>query len=172
MAILRFEAVRREIGSFVILDDVSAAVAHGERIGLVGINGAGKTTLLRLAAGTDTPDGGRVVRKAGLTIGLLSQEANLDAAFASATDRRSAPGQPSSRRTSASWLALRPPALKRWPPRPTRRYATASRHATAMALTSGWRRRSPAWASSRQTFAGPRRACQAVSRRERPWPAY
>ena len=90
MAILRFEAVRREIGSFVILDDVSAAVAHGERIGLVGINGAGKTTLLRLAAGTDSPDGGRVLRKAGLTIGLLSQEANLDAAFAGATDLRSA----------------------------------------------------------------------------------
>ncbi len=90
MAILRFEAVRREIGTFVILDDVSAAVAHGERIGLVGINGAGKTTLLRLAAGTDSPDGGRVVRKAGLTIGLLSQEANLDAAFAGAPDLRAA----------------------------------------------------------------------------------
>ena len=55
MAILRFEVVRREIGTFVILDDVSAAVAHGERIGLVGINGAGKTTMLRLAAGTRHP---------------------------------------------------------------------------------------------------------------------
>ncbi len=90
MAILRFEAVRREIGTFVILDDVSAAVAHGERIGLVGINGAGKTTLLRLAAGTDARDGGRVVRKSGLSIGLLSQEANLDAAFAGAPDLRAA----------------------------------------------------------------------------------
>jgi len=90
MPILRFEAVRREIGTFVILDDVSAAVAHGERIGLVGINGAGKTTLLRLAAGTDTPDAGRVVRKAGLSIGMLSQEANLDAAFAGAPDLRAA----------------------------------------------------------------------------------
>src|SRR5450755_3142847 len=90
MAILRFEAVRREIGTFVILDDVSAPVAHGERIGLVGVNGAGKTTLLRLAAGTDTPDGGRVVRKAGLSIGRLTQEANLDASFAAAPDLRAA----------------------------------------------------------------------------------
>ncbi|HXR27907.1 MAG TPA: ABC-F family ATP-binding cassette domain-containing protein [Candidatus Baltobacteraceae bacterium] len=90
MAILRFEAVRREIGTFVILDDVSAAVAHGERIGLVGINGAGKTTLLRLAAGSDTPDSGRVVRKAGLSVGLLSQEANLDGAFVAAPDLRAA----------------------------------------------------------------------------------
>ncbi len=90
MAILRFEAVRREIGTFVILDDVSAPVSHGERIGLVGVNGAGKTTLLRLAAGTDTPDGGRVVRKAGLSLGLLTQEANLDASFAGAPDLRAA----------------------------------------------------------------------------------
>jgi len=90
MAILRLDAVRREIGTFVILDDVTAAVAHGERIGLVGINGAGKTTLLRLAAGLDTPDGGRVVHKAGLTVGLLAQEANLDATFTAATDLRSA----------------------------------------------------------------------------------
>jgi ATP-binding cassette subfamily F protein 3 len=90
MAILRFEAVRREIGTFVILDDISAAIASGERIGLVGVNGAGKTTLLRLAAGRDEPDRGLVVRKRGLTIGLLSQEANLDTTFMSAPDVRTA----------------------------------------------------------------------------------
>ncbi|MFI5254574.1 MAG: ABC-F family ATP-binding cassette domain-containing protein [Candidatus Limnocylindrales bacterium] len=90
MAILRFEAVRREIGTFVILDDISAAIAHGERIGLVGVNGAGKTTLLRLAAGVDEPDRGLVARKRGLTLGLLAQEANLDAAFMAAPDVRTA----------------------------------------------------------------------------------
>jgi ATPase subunit of ABC transporter with duplicated ATPase domains len=51
MAILRLNEVRREIGDFVILDSVSAAIAHGERVGLVGANGAGKTTLLRICAG-------------------------------------------------------------------------------------------------------------------------
>ncbi|HVQ22928.1 MAG TPA: ATP-binding cassette domain-containing protein, partial [Candidatus Saccharimonadia bacterium] len=84
MSVLRLAAVRREIGTFVILDDVSGAIAQGDRIGLVGINGAGKTTLLRLAAGRDEPDGGKVVPRRGLTIGLLAQEANLDAAFMSA----------------------------------------------------------------------------------------
>ena len=63
MAILRLTNVRREIGDFVILDSITAAVAHGERIGLVGANGAGKTTLLRLAAGRDEPDMGVVTRK-------------------------------------------------------------------------------------------------------------
>jgi len=90
MAILRFEAVRREIGTLVILDGISAAMAHGDRVGLVGANGSGKTTLLRLAAGTEEPDGGLVARKRGLTVGLLSQEANLDAAFMAAPDVRTA----------------------------------------------------------------------------------
>jgi len=88
MAILRFDAVRREIGDFVILDSVSAAVAHGERIGLVGANGSGKTSLLRLAAGRDEPDSGAVLRKNSLSIGLLAQESNLDPEFRSAPSLR------------------------------------------------------------------------------------
>ena len=73
--------VRREVGTFVILDDITAAIAVDDRIGLVGPNGAGKTTLLRIAAGRDEPDGGAVHRKRGLTIGLLAQESHFDAAF-------------------------------------------------------------------------------------------
>ena len=59
MAILRFDAVRREIGDFVILDSLSGSIARGERVGLVGANGAGKTTLLRIISGREEPDGGR-----------------------------------------------------------------------------------------------------------------
>ena len=66
MAILRLAGVRREIGTFVILDSINAAIAHGDRIGLVGANGAGKTTLLRIAAGLEPPDAGEVTRKNGL----------------------------------------------------------------------------------------------------------
>jgi len=90
MAILRLAAVRREIGTLVILDSVSAAIAHDERIGLVGANGAGKTTLMRIAAGLDAADSGEVVRKSGLKIGVLAQEANLDQSFVSATSLRAA----------------------------------------------------------------------------------
>jgi len=90
VAILRLADVRREVGDFVILDSVSASIAHGERVGLVGANGAGKTTLLRIAAGRDEPASGTVQRKRGLTVGLLSQEANLDAAFTSAPSLRAA----------------------------------------------------------------------------------
>ena len=60
MSILRLSGVTREVGTFTILDSIDAAVALGDRIGLVGPNGAGKTTLLRLAAGLDEPDRGSV----------------------------------------------------------------------------------------------------------------
>jgi len=90
MSILRFAGVTREIGTFVILDAIDAAVAVGDRIGLVGPNGAGKTTMLRLAAGRDEPDRGTVVRKRGLSIGLLAQESHFDAAFMAAPDLRTA----------------------------------------------------------------------------------
>lgn len=90
MSILRLEGVTREVGTFVILDHIDAAVAIGDRIGLVGPNGAGKTTLLRVGAGLDEPDGGLVARKRGLSIGLLAQEAHLDAAFMAAPDIRAA----------------------------------------------------------------------------------
>jgi ATP-binding cassette, subfamily F, member 3 len=90
MSVLRLERVRREVGTFVILDDVTAAVAHGERVGLVGANGAGKTTLLRIAAGLDETDGGIAVRKRGLRVGLLAQETNLDPIIVGAPTLRAA----------------------------------------------------------------------------------
>ncbi len=90
MSLLRFEKVTREIGTLVILEEVSAAVALGDRIGLVGPNGSGKTTLLRIAAGLDEPDRGSVGRKRGLSLGLLAQEAHFDAAFMASPDLRTA----------------------------------------------------------------------------------
>ena len=90
MSILRLTGVHREVGTFVILDSITASVAVGDRIGLVGPNGAGKTTLLRIAAGRDEPDGGEVHRKRGLTLGLLAQESHFDEAFMAAPDLRAA----------------------------------------------------------------------------------
>ena len=90
MAILRLSAIRREIGTLVILDSINASIAHGDKIGMVGANGAGKTSLLRICAGLDSPDSGTVQRKRGLTMGLLTQETNLDAAVVAAPSLRAA----------------------------------------------------------------------------------
>ena len=88
MSIVRLQGVVREVGDFVILDHVDAAITAGDRIGLVGPNGAGKTTLLRLIGGLDEPDLGQIQRKRGLDIALLRQEANVDAEFTSAPSLR------------------------------------------------------------------------------------
>jgi ATP-binding cassette subfamily F protein 3 len=90
MAILRLSNVRREIGTFVVLDSVNASMAHEEKVGLVGANGAGKTTLLRIVAGLEVPDSGQVSRRSGLALALLTQEANLDPALISAPELRAA----------------------------------------------------------------------------------
>jgi ATP-binding cassette subfamily F protein 3 len=88
MSIVRLAGVHREVGDFVILDHVDAAVAAGDRIGLVGPNGAGKTTLLRLVSGLDEPDRGEVHRKRGLIVAMLPQEAHVDASFMEAPSLR------------------------------------------------------------------------------------
>ena len=90
MSLVRLEGVVREIGTFVILDQVDAAIAVGERVGLVGPNGAGKTTLLRIVSGRDEADRGTVTRRRHLSLGLLSQEAHFDEAFMAAPDLRAA----------------------------------------------------------------------------------
>ncbi len=90
MSLVRLDGVVREVGTLVILDQVTGAIAPGDRIGLVGPNGAGKTTLLRIVAGRDEADRGTVTRRRGLSFGLLSQEAHFDEAFMAAPDLRAA----------------------------------------------------------------------------------
>ncbi|MGJ0395984.1 MAG: ABC transporter ATP-binding protein [Methylocystis sp.] len=46
----------------VVLDHVSLDFPAGRSYGILGVNGAGKSTLMRLLAGTELPNGGRIVR--------------------------------------------------------------------------------------------------------------
>ncbi len=62
----------------VILDDITLAFFPGAKIGVLGANGAGKSSLLRIMAGVDTEYQGECQTLAGLKIGYLPQEPQLD----------------------------------------------------------------------------------------------
>jgi energy-coupling factor transport system ATP-binding protein len=73
---LRFDRVWHEIDRGpVVLRGVSAEIAPGERVALMGRNGAGKSTLLRHAAGLMRPTRGKV-RSAGRVALLLQNPAD------------------------------------------------------------------------------------------------
>ena len=62
----------------VILKDISLSFFPGAKIGVLGLNGSGKSTLLRIMAGVDTEIEGDVQPLAGIKIGYLKQEPELD----------------------------------------------------------------------------------------------
>jgi len=61
-----------------IIKDISLSFFPGAKIGLLGLNGAGKSTVLRIMAGVDTDFHGEARPAAGINIGYLAQEPNLD----------------------------------------------------------------------------------------------
>jgi energy-dependent translational throttle protein EttA len=61
-----------------ILRDIHLSFFPGAKIGVLGLNGSGKSTLLRIMAGLDTDIIGEARPQAGIKIGYLSQEPELD----------------------------------------------------------------------------------------------
>lgn len=75
---LRLEGVSKTYPDRRVFTDISFAVPHHDRVGIIGENGSGKTTLLRIIAGELAPEAGTVETfghsRTGLDIGLLHQE--------------------------------------------------------------------------------------------------
>lgn len=78
MTVLSGHSLLKRIGDRAILDGVSITVEDNDRIGLIGRNGAGKSTLLRCLIGSETPDGGEVMRKKDLTVSVVDQAPRFD----------------------------------------------------------------------------------------------
>ncbi|KQP17007.1 ATP-binding cassette domain-containing protein [Pseudorhodoferax sp. Leaf267] len=68
--------VSLSFGERVIVDNFSATILRGDKIGLLGANGTGKTTLLKLILGQLQPDGGRVRQGSNLEIAYFDQMRN------------------------------------------------------------------------------------------------
>jgi len=62
----------------IILRDISLSFFPGAKIGVLGLNGSGKSTLLRIMAGLDTEIEGEARPQAGIKVGYLPQEPQLD----------------------------------------------------------------------------------------------
>ena len=90
---LTLSAVTYRIGGRTLIDEASAQIAEGAKVGLVGRNGVGKSTLLDLIRGAVQPDGGSIELPRGCRIGFLAQEAPggdanaLEAALAADCER-------------------------------------------------------------------------------------
>jgi sulfate-transporting ATPase len=63
-----------------IIKDISLSFFPGAKIGLLGLNGSGKSTVLKIMAGVDKEYDGEVQHLAGVSIGYLPQEPQLDPA--------------------------------------------------------------------------------------------
>ncbi|WP_195852838.1 ABC-F family ATP-binding cassette domain-containing protein [Aerococcus tenax] len=61
-----------------LLDDVSFLIREGDHIALIGPNGSGKSTLLKILAGKDHLDSGTIEHSNDYSIGLVSQNPELD----------------------------------------------------------------------------------------------
>jgi ATP-binding cassette, subfamily F, member 3 len=76
----RLDKVTQYFGGQVVFSDLSWAINHDARLGLVGPNGAGKSTLLRLIVGEMEPSAGGVFLTKGVRTGYLPQEVRFDLA--------------------------------------------------------------------------------------------
>src|SRR5215218_4046881 len=61
-----------------VLKDINLSFFPGAKIGVLGLNGSGKSTLLRIMAGIDKDYRGEATLAPGASVGLLSQEPQLD----------------------------------------------------------------------------------------------
>jgi ATP-binding cassette subfamily F protein 3 len=72
--LLNLNGLTVRLGGNTILDQASAALPPGSRVGLIGRNGAGKSTLMRVVAGLLEPDGGAVEMPRAAKLGYIAQE--------------------------------------------------------------------------------------------------
>jgi len=74
MLLAALHQVDKHYGEQLVLKGVTLELRAASRLALIGRNGSGKTTILRLLLGQETPDGGEVYRRQGVTLAMLTQD--------------------------------------------------------------------------------------------------
>src|SRR5258708_13326608 len=63
--LLQTDALRKEFGGLVAVNDIDFTIPRGSIVSLIGPNGAGKTTFFNMITGVYKPTAGRVVFDGG-----------------------------------------------------------------------------------------------------------
>lgn len=67
--------IEKSFGDRLLFKDVSFNIEPEDKIGLIGENGCGKTTLFNMITGKEQCDAGGIIRKSGISVGVLAQHA-------------------------------------------------------------------------------------------------
>lgn len=79
MILLSASQLSKSYGFEAVLKRATLELLEHDRIAIVGPNGAGKSTLLRMLARRESPDGGSIGWRKGLTVGYVSQIPEISA---------------------------------------------------------------------------------------------
>lgn len=71
--VAELQNVSKAFGDKKIIDNFSATILRGDKVGLIGPNGAGKTTLLKIILGELLPDSGHVRQGSNISIAYFDQ---------------------------------------------------------------------------------------------------
>ena len=74
--VAELQNVRKAFGERVVVNDFSATILRGDKVGLIGPNGAGKSTLLKLMLGELAPDNGSVRQGSNVQVAYFDQMRN------------------------------------------------------------------------------------------------
>ena len=76
--VLDVQKLTKRFGAKVLFENISFAIAEGQRVGLIAQNGTGKSTLLSILMGEEGKDGGEVTYRNGLRVACLVQSPTFD----------------------------------------------------------------------------------------------
>lgn len=74
--VAELQNVSKAFGERVVVNDFSATILRGDKVGLIGSNGAGKSTLLKLMLGELAPDSGQVRLGSNVQVAYFDQMRN------------------------------------------------------------------------------------------------
>ena len=75
---LDVQNLTKSFGAQVLFKDISFSIAEGQHVGLVAQNGTGKSTLLSILIGKEGYDGGSIIYRNDLRVGMLDQSPRFD----------------------------------------------------------------------------------------------